>query len=184
MKKHLILIGIIFVLLIVGFSGCIDKGENILLNSGFEEGKNDELLYWFQAIIPDDNLTMLWDKTVFYNGSYSVGINNTHIYDNDTCNNWAQEIDEVPIGRIIELSGWVKTIESEDVAMVIQCWDDENNIVGFGTTEVSNNINGTNDWNEYNASVFVPIKTKKIIVRLALCDTGEVWFDDVKLIVK
>jgi len=54
-----LVIGIIFVLLIVGFSGCVEKGENILLNSDFEEGSNGEPLYWFQAIVPADNLTML-----------------------------------------------------------------------------------------------------------------------------
>ncbi len=165
-------------------SGCVKKGENILLNSGFELGINNKPFFWYQAVVPNDNLTMLWDTTIFYNGSYSVGINNTHIYENDTCNNWAQRIYKVPIGRNIELIGWVKTIESEDVAMVIQCWDNKNTIIGFGTTETSGSINGTNDWKEYNASVFVPYNTTRIIVRLVLCGTGQVWFDDVKLIIK
>ena len=54
MYKKLV-ISIIFVLLIVEFIGCIEKGENILLNSDFEEESNNEPSYWFQAIVPADN---------------------------------------------------------------------------------------------------------------------------------
>jgi len=184
MKKHVTIVSITFIFLIIGFSGCVKQGENILLNSGFEEGSNDMPLSWFKADVPADNLTMLWDDTITNNGSRSVGIKNYHNYINDTCNNWAQEIDEIPIGRTIEISGWIKTIDSEDVGMVIQCLDEEYNFVGFGSTETFSQINGTNEWDLYNASVFVPIKTKMIVIRLFLCGIGEAWFDDVKLIVK
>ena len=68
--------------------------------------------------------------------------------------------------------------------MTIQYLDKEWNFVGFGTTEITNKINGTNDWRMYNASVFVPLNTKLIVVRLSLCGIGKVWFYDVKLIVK
>ena len=184
MNKHLIIVIIAFISLIMGLCGCVEQGENLLLNSGFEEGSNDIPTSWFKAIVPADNLTMLWDDTVVYNGSRSVGIINYHDYINDTCNNWAQEIEDLPIGRTIEISGWIKTINSEDVGMIIQCLDEEYNFVGANSTETFNPINGTNDWNFYKSSVFVPLKTNKIIVRLFLCGTGEAWFDDVKLIVK
>ena len=179
-----IVIGTVVLLLVVGLSGCVEKGENILLNSGFEEGNNGEPLYWIQATVPVDNLTMLWDNNVLYNGSRSAGIKNIYNYPNATCNNWAQQTNKVPIGKTLELSGWIKTIDSEDVVMVIQCLDKYGNYTGFGTTEATNEITGTNDWNVYTATVFVPMDTKRIVVRLFLCGTGEAWFDDVKLIVK
>jgi len=68
--------------------------------------------------------------------------------------------------------------------MAIQCLDKEWNFVGFGTTEATNKINGSNDWRMYNASVFETLNTKLIDVRLSLSGIGKVWFDDVKLIVK
>ena len=68
--------------------------------------------------------------------------------------------------------------------MVIQCWDKDYNIIGFGSTEETTNINGTIDWTEYNAAVYVPENTQRIIVRLCLVGTGKVWFDDVTLVVK
>lgn len=159
-------------------------GENILLNSGFEDKIEDSPAYWYRAMIPADNLTMSWDNEVAYNGSRSVSINNTHIYDEVVCNNWAQTIDIVPLDKIIELSGWVKTIDAESVVMVIQCWDENYNLVGFGSTQSETNITGTNDWAQYTASVKVPTETVFIIVRLVLTGTGQVWFDDVTLVVK
>ena len=97
-------------------------------------------------MIHADNLTMYWDSEEAYNGSRSVSINNSHVYDEVVCNNWAQTINTVPLDRIIELYGRVKTIDAESVVMVIQCWDKNYNLVGFGSTQSETNITGTNDW--------------------------------------
>ena len=161
-----------------------ETGENILLNSGFEDEIENSPAYWYKAMIPADNLTMYWDSEVAYSGSRSVSINNTHVYDEVVCNNWAQTINIVPLDRIIELSGRVKTIDAESVVMVIQCWDENYNLVGFGSTQFEINITGTNNWTQYTASVKVPTETESIIVRLALNGTGQVWFNDVTLLVK
>ena len=161
-----------------------EVGENILLNSGFENEFEGDPTYWYKAIITKENLTVSWDNEEFYSGSRSVSINNTHIYEETTSNNWAQTINIVPIDRYLELTGWIKTIDAESVVMVIQCWDDNSNLVGFGTTQSIDNITGTNVWAQYKASVRVPTDTEFIIVRLALTGTGQVWFDDVTLLVK
>ena len=161
-----------------------DTGENILLNSGFEDALEDRPAYWNMAIVPANNLTLTWDDEITYNGSKSISISNEHIYDEEVNNNWAQTINIVPVGRIAELSGWVKTIDAESVVMVIQCWDEDNNLIGFGSTQSTTNITGTTDWQMYEASVNVPENTDRIIVRLALTGTGQVWFDDVQLVVK
>jgi hypothetical protein len=177
-------LGIILVLVIASFCGCIKKGENILLNSGFEEGENDHVSHWIQAIVPYENLSMHWDDVTYFNGSKCVGIKNTHIYNRTVANNWAQEIRKIPIGKTVELTGWIKTKDAEEVVMVIQCFDKNYNFTAFGTTETPDPITGTTDWTLYEASVKVPIKTRIIYVRLVLVGTGEVWFDDVKLTVK
>jgi len=41
-----------------------EVGENILQNSGFEYGSEDEPNYWYLAIVPVDNLTMSWDNKI------------------------------------------------------------------------------------------------------------------------
>ena len=161
-----------------------EVGENILQNSGFENGSDNSPSYWFEAVIPAENLSLTWDNKTRLNGDKSAGISNTHNYSETVCNNWAQQIDKVPRDKTVELSGWIKTIDAESVVMVIQCWDNVYNMVGFGTTQTATEINGTNDWQMYNASVYVPNDTSNIVVRLTLTGTGQVWFDDVKLIVK
>lgn len=161
-----------------------ETGENILFNTGFENEIEGDPAYWYKAIIPKENLTVTWDDEEFYSGSRSVGIKNSHIYEETTSNNWAQTINIMPLNRYVELTGWIKTIDAESVVMVIQCWDDNSNLVGFGTTQSIDNINGTNDWAQYKTSVRVPTNTESIIVRLALTGIGQVWFDDVTLVVK
>lgn len=161
-----------------------EGGENILKNSGFEGVTEERPAYWYQAIIPAENLTMTYENEEVYNGNRSVNIKNNHIYDEEVSNNWAQTIRIVPLDRIVELSGWVKTIDAESVVMVIQCWDEDNKLIGFGSTQSDITINGTTDWTEYSASVKVPIDTESVIVRLVLTGTGQVWFDDVTLVVK
>jgi len=161
-----------------------ETGENILQNSGFEDGSEDEPNYWYPADVSVDNLTMSWDTEIKCNGGRSVYINNTYIYDKTVCNNWAQTINKVPKERTVKLSGWVKTTDAESVVMVIQCWNILDEMVAFGTTQTATEINGTNDWQMYNASVYVPNDTSNVAVRLTLTGTGQVWFDDVKLVIK
>ena len=57
-------------------------------------------------------------------------------------------------------------------------------MVGFGSTQSTINITGTTDWQQYTASVRVPNDTQSIIVRLVLTGKGQVWFDDVTLVIK
>ena len=192
-KASVALIALAFIIgLVIGYfiSETINKspqfetGENLLYNSDFESEIEEEPAYWYKALIPVDNLTMAWDDTIIYDGNRSVSISNTHEYDEEVSNNWAQTIYQIPIGRIIVLSGWVKTVDAESVVMVIQCWDKNQNIIGFGTTQTTTEINGTTDWEQYTASVLVPVDTESIIVRLALTGKGQVWFDDVTLVLK
>ena len=161
-----------------------ESGENLLYNSDFESEINGEPAHWYKAWIPVDNLTMSWDNTVKYGGNRSVSISNTHDYEETVVNNWAQTITQVPINQVVELSGWVKTIDSEGVAMIMQCWDEDNNQIGFGSTQYTTNITGTTDWQMYKASLNIPKNTDRITVRLLLAGTGQVWFDDVQLEVK
>ena len=168
-----------------GFRYQFEIGDKLLLNSGFEDEIEESPAHWYMAIMPADNLTLTWDDEVRYTGNRSVSISNNHIYDEEVCNNWAQIISIVPVGRTVELSGWVKTIDAESVVMVIQCWDeDDNNLIGFGSTQSTTNITGTSDWQMYKASVKVPGDTDTITVRLVLTGIGQVWFDDVQLVVK
>lgn len=160
-----------------------ESGLIIIYNSGFEEGA-DNPEYWVKASIPVDNLTMTIDDEVVHSGNRSVSINNTHIYGEVVSNNWYQRASAVPKNQRIELSGWIKTIDAESVVMVIRCEDKNAVLVGFATTQTKSEINGTNDWKKHTTSLIVPSDTEQIRVLLALTGTGQVWFDDVTLVVK
>jgi len=162
-----------------------EAGENILYDSGFEEGVEDKLMYWHQGILPADNLTMSWDSEIKYSGSRSVSIYNTHIYNETVHNNWYQHIKAIPKGYTIELTGWIKTVEAESVNIAVSCLDENYESVAFGTTQGIYTINGTTDWQMYKArAIYVPSETETISVMLMLTGTGQVWFDDVQLVIK
>jgi len=160
-----------------------ETGENILENSDFENGTSENPFNWYKATIPNENLTMSWDTEIKYTGNRSIAINNTHIYSEPVYNNWRQTIENIPVGRNIELSGWIKTIDAENVFMMVACWDKDDNLVGSGNTQWTINITGTTDWQIYNVSTNVPNETNRITVMLMLEGTGQVWFDNVKAIV-
>lgn len=160
-----------------------ESGLKIIYNSGFEDGA-DSPEYWVKASIPVDNLTMTIDNEVVHSGNRSVSINNTHIYDEIVSNNWYQTAGVVPKNQRIELSGWIKTLDAESVVMVIRCEDKNDELVGFATTQTKLEINGTNEWMKHTTSLIVPSDTEQIRVLLALTGTGQVWFDDVTLVVK
>lgn len=154
---------------------------NLLKNPGFEDGAGDDPLYWYRAMIPVSGLNLSWDSEINHSGNRSVSISNTHEYDEVVCNNWAQNIELIPVEKILILEGWIKTIDVESVIICIQCWNEYGVMLAFGSTQ---DLNGTHDWGKYNASVIVPSGTSMITIRATLTGTGQVWFDDITLLVK
>jgi len=160
------------------------KGTNLLKNSGFEEVVGNKPSNWFKAMVPAPGLKLFWDKKVKYGGKTSVAVTSTHVYDRIVCNNWAQNITAFPIGKRLELSGYIKTKNAQSVVICVQCWSRDNEMLAFGTTQSTQEISGTTDWTKYTASVTAPKGTDKITVRATLTGTGQVWFDNVQLVVQ
>ena len=155
---------------------------DLLKNSGFEDGAGDDPLYWYRAMVPASGLELSWDNEIKHSGNKSVSISNTHVYEEVVCNNWAQNIIEnIPIGETLELEGGIKMIEAESVNICIQCWSEDYDMLAFKSTQV---LNGTADWGNMVASITVPSGTTMITVRASLTGTGQVWFDDITLVVK
>lgn len=150
---------------------------NLLKNSGFEEGTGDAPLYWYKAMVPTIGLELSWDSEEKHRGNHSVSISNTHTYPT-VSNNWAQDIENIPIGEDLELEGWIKMIDAESVNICIQCWSEDSEMLAFESTQT---LSGTKDWKKYDASITVPSGTTTITVRASLTGTGQVWFDDITL---
>jgi len=163
----------------------IVEGPNLLQNSGFEEGTDDTPSQWFIAAIPSSGLKLYWDKNVSHNGKASVSIVNND-ESNDACNNWCQNITDFPKNKELMLTGYIKTEGITDdggVVICIQVFNAEGNFVGFATTQDKYEFKSTHNWTEVKTSVVAPPDAEKIMIRAVLVGTGQVWFDDIKLIV-
>ena len=157
-------------------------GNNLLKNPGFENISTSGILNeWIFQGVTAENLTFHYDNETKYNGNRSVYINNTHFYENITMNNWVQHINDIPHGKDIALTCWVKAIEAYDAALMLQCWN-ESWVYANESSEKIGHIIGTNDWEKFYINLSnVPSNTKYITVRLGLKGIGQVWFDDAKL---
>ena len=164
----------------------VDHNVNYLANGGFEEldGKGIPT-HWFRAWLPDlaTDLKMETDKTCAHTGTTSVKISCAGLKEM-VCNNWAQEIHDFPKSVRLHLTGWIKTqdVKKDDVVICIQCWDKDNQMIGFGTTQQKYIFEGTMDWTRVQTDAFVPEDTKIICVRIVLAGKGTVWFDDISLV--
>ena len=150
---------------------------NYLVNGDVEAGKGEMPSIWFEAKVPADGLFMRRDVKTAHAGKASLCIENNHRYDDQVCNNWAQKLNKTPIGKTLEVSGWIKSQDADSVNICIQCWDaGQQNMLAFGSTPV---VRGDQDWTQLSTDpVIVPEGTKSILVRAVLTGLGKTWFDD------
>jgi hypothetical protein len=164
---------------IVTSTSIAGQGKNLLLNAGAEEGKGDLPSLWFKAAIPAEGLKMYRDTQNVHSGKFSLAISNTHKYDQTVCNNWAQNLQNVPVGKVIKVSAYIKTENADSVNVCVQCWglDDSEKMLAFTSTNI---LRGDSNWILLESPpVVVPAGTAKITVRAVLTGLGKAWFDDV-----
>jgi hypothetical protein len=177
-------------------------GPNLLFDPSFENmtsGYWDVAGYETDNIIPVydnnnilqgiiiENTTLRYHNDIRYNGNQSAYIVSEDEFDIVVISNWNQHIYDIPHGKDIELSCWMKSKNAGEVITMIQCWNNYalslNHLKKSQTSRsYYDKINGTNNWDKYTIKlVDVPYDTKVITVRLGLIGTGEVWFDDAEL---
>jgi hypothetical protein len=157
-----------------------EQETNLLLNGGAEEGQGGRPSIWRAAQNPAEGLRMWQDTEHARTGRACLAIANTHQYERPVSNNWAQDLQSIPKGKLIRLTANIKTRNSENVNVCFQCWSaHEDKLLAFGSTPM---LRGTNDWIAlHSEEVLVPPETAAIIVRAALTGTGEAFFDDLDL---
>lgn len=175
-------LSLILILVLISVSTCTAGREaNLLLNPGAEQGKDKLPSFWFEAAIPADGLKMYRDNVQVHSGKFSFAISNTHKYDNKVCNNWAQNIVDVPSGKIVRLSAYIKTKDADSVNVCLQCWGPERNMLAFASTLV---LRGDQDWIlMHSQRIVVPPETTSICIRAVLTGLGKAWFDDISVVV-
>jgi hypothetical protein len=160
-------------------------------NGGFEikSLSQNEPVGWFATRVPQtkDFVVFAWDSTEYHSGSHSVSIaiDSTHSQD-VIAYNWTRTYADFTIDSEYLLSGWVKTNNlKKPTWIVVQCWDENNKMVGFFTTQRTYQIQGTTNWTEVKTDFTVPEGTKEVRIRAGITSPenngGKVWFDDIKI---
>jgi hypothetical protein len=160
-------------------------------NGGFEIKSlfNNEPVSWFATRVPQtkDFVVFAWDSTEHHSGSYSVSIaiDSTHPQD-DVYYNWTRNFEDFEIGKKYSISGWIKTENlKRPPSILVQCWDESNNMKGFFTTQKEYPIKGNMDWTLVKTDFIVPEGTATVTIRAGIQapvnNGGKVWFDDIKI---
>ncbi len=158
-------------------------GLELLKNGSFEEGMMLGLpVGWFKAMIPDRTIHMEAGLTPIA-GRGQVAFIKQEGVKMPLINNWAQRLETVPLGAKLKLTADVKTQDLPENTgfIMLQCWDQDNKLVGGATTQGNQPIGGSHDWKTVSIEVDVPVETKSIIVRCGLAQSGQIWFDNVSL---
>ena len=166
--------------LLAGASSAADETRNLLRNPDISQGKNDQPSIWFAAQVPAEGLRMWRSSDNAHSAGFCLAIANEHEYPQTVCNNWAQNVQEVPVGKTIHLTAWLRTEDADAVNVCVQCWAvDSKTMLAFTSTPV---VRGTSEWTQLSSDpIVVPAGTASIIVRASLAGKGKAFFDDLAL---
>jgi hypothetical protein len=178
-SKSILILAILIA--VIASTGIAEQEKNLLLNAGAEEGKDELPSLWFEAAVPAEGLKMYRDAKNVHSGKFSFAISNTHKYEQTVCNNWAQNLQGVLVGKVIKVSAYVKTENADAANVCIQCWSlgDNKKMLAFTSTNI---LRGDKDWILLESPpTIIPVGTAKITVRAVLTGLGKAWFDDLNV---
>ena len=159
-----------------------ERGANLLMNAGIEETDEkhkDEPRSWVRAQVAAPGLEMRRVTEGARNGNAALLINNPQRLPDEATNNWAQSVPYDLSGRIVRVSGWVRTENAQGAYICVQGWADLAHMSSFGSTEVTK---GTQEWKRVQSRpVRLSANVTMVTVRAALTGTGKAWFDDITL---
>jgi len=159
-----------------------NESNNLLTNSGFEDGDQDQPTGWAYFLAPAEGAAAVWDETVHRSGKRSVMLHIANPYDQEVYNNWYQHVAPVPPGKKLLLSGYIRSKDVTDAAIWLQCWGESpQELLRLVTTSLRYPIRGTGDWAYVQTSVTPPPETAFVTVRCVIAGTGTAWFDDLRL---
>ncbi len=179
------------VITLVAIGQADDRPANLLQNPGAEAGKGDKPSIWFAAKGPEPikGLAMTRVTDEKHDGKASLAI----VFEGPDppqpiAFNWAQPLTEVPTGKTVRLTAWIKTRDADAVNVCLQCWapgarpGPDEKLVAFGSTPV---VRGDQAWKKFRSEpIAVPEGTTSILVRAALTGSGRAWFDDLAVTIE
>jgi hypothetical protein len=151
-------------------TGTVVQGRRqILVNPDFSlPPVGDNPPGWFRAMMPDLtqglNAGVSKDKVGSYVYLEQKGVTGMLF------NNWAQRIENPPIGATMQLETEVSTENAADkgAIVLIMFFDEGGSIVGGDSSEGKVDLSGTKPWTKIDLEATVPPKSSLCIVRLGL----------------
>lgn len=180
-----------FLLAITTLLGFQSKDSQDSFNGGFEllSSQKGEPSGWYATRLPQTNAFTHFevDSLIKHQGKYSVSIaiDPNHPQD-EIAYNWTRVYEDFTVGKEYTISGWMKTEDLKSPGfIVIQSWDEKQDMIGFATTQADFPIKGTSDWTYAEKDFTIPEGTKELRVRVGIATPinrgGKVWFDDIKI---
>jgi hypothetical protein len=156
--------------------------KNILTNGGFDDIAGELPKAWNPVGLGAEGITMKADTKMKRSGAASATTINRGA--DAQPYNWRQDVTEnLPIRKVVKLTGWVKTKEANLAAVGVQVLDSNGQLIAFHTTQNRQGFKGTADWKQFTLRFPVPQGTVRIGVLAMLMGRGQVWFDDFEMAV-
>jgi len=164
----------------------VPPDTDFLTDGGFEELIKGQPTGWVAIGKGNPGLELAADTQIKRSGAASATVLNTAA-DTQQPWNWRQEITAasghgVPVGRTVELTGWVRTNDATAAMVGVQLLDANGHFIAFHTTQTEKVFSGTVDWTGFALSFPVPVKTARIAVLAMHQGRGQVWFDDFRMV--
>lgn len=174
--------GVILATLILQLTACTVAAQNLLANPGFDrldlEGAPTN---WDLFVLPGNNALGQADR-VAHDGDFAITLKTPTPYESEPLNNWSQIIFDDLRGKVLTLSGSVRTQSAGNAGLWIQCFSrDRRKPLSDAASIQEYPLTGTHGWTAISTSITPPAETDYIMVRCFLMGTGQAWFDSLSL---
>lgn len=160
-------------------------GLELIQNGSFDQGMILGLpLGWFKAMNPARAIHLDAGMETMEGCGQVIYIKQDGVTA-PVINNWAQRLETVPLGATVSLSVAIKTkdLPYNTGFVMLQCWDKNDKLIATNSTQSIPLIGGTEDWRNVCFQMDIPEETESIIVRCGLTKSGQIWFDNVSLVI-
>jgi RNA polymerase sigma-70 factor (ECF subfamily) len=156
--------------------------ENILQNSGFEEGDQTPA-HWSQGA-EIEGVEYIWDKETGKRGKASLCLHKTAERYFPIAQ-WYQIVDRTGDKPALRVAGQVKAENVTKAVIDVIFLDDDGEVIGhkwaaYIGAKQAGDPPANHDWKEYAGRVEIPAAAKKIQIGLQIYGPGKVWFDEVR----
>jgi RNA polymerase sigma-70 factor (ECF subfamily) len=156
--------------------------ENILQNSGFEEG-DQAPAHWSQGA-EIEGVEYIWDKETGKQGKASLCLHKTAERYFPIAQ-WYQIVDRTGDKPALRVVGQVKAENVTKAIIDVIFLDDDGEMIGhkwaaYIGAKQAGDAPANHDWKEYAGRVEIPAAAKKIQIGLQIYGPGKVWFDEVR----